>query len=197
MGRALFGIRIDTVGRAGGQRPAVAARRRPSAGYGSPVRRMAVAAVGRPEPHLRRPPVAHRVPRGRACAAQRAPDRGHRVPGGGAALRGGLRPGLPVGLPVRPGRREDPHRDRRTGSADRRTDAQLRHRNGEGRLRQGAVAGHRRVPIAVDRPAAGVQKVGATANEYWAVSSAILSASPDQAGMLLALQGQRGDDRTA
>ncbi|HEY6574989.1 MAG TPA: RDD family protein [Mycobacterium sp.] len=39
-----------------------------------------------------------------------------------------------------------------------------------------------------------VQKVGATANEYWAVSSAILSASPDQAGMLLALQGQRGDD---
>jgi Mce-associated membrane protein len=39
-----------------------------------------------------------------------------------------------------------------------------------------------------------VLRADVTANEYWAVSSAILSASPDQAGMLLALQGQRGDD---
>ena len=39
-----------------------------------------------------------------------------------------------------------------------------------------------------------VQKAGATSNEYWAVSSAVLSASPDQAAMLLAMQGQRGTD---
>ena len=39
-----------------------------------------------------------------------------------------------------------------------------------------------------------VQKAGATTNEYWAVSSAVLSASADQAAMLLAMQGQRGTD---
>jgi Mce-associated membrane protein len=39
-----------------------------------------------------------------------------------------------------------------------------------------------------------VDKAGATTNEYWAVSSAVLSASPDQASMLLAMQGQRGTD---
>lgn len=39
-----------------------------------------------------------------------------------------------------------------------------------------------------------VQKSGVTDNEYWAVSSAVLSATPDRAAMLLALQGQRGAD---
>jgi Mce-associated membrane protein len=39
-----------------------------------------------------------------------------------------------------------------------------------------------------------VQKAGATTNEYWAVSSAVLSATPDRASMLLAMQGQRGAD---
>ncbi|WP_029111769.1 RDD family protein [Mycobacterium sp. URHB0044] len=39
-----------------------------------------------------------------------------------------------------------------------------------------------------------VQKAGVTANEYWAVSSAVLSAAPEQAAMLVALQGQRGAD---
>jgi Mce-associated membrane protein len=39
-----------------------------------------------------------------------------------------------------------------------------------------------------------VQKAGATSNEYWAVSSAVLSAAPDKAAMLLAMQGQRGTD---
>lgn len=39
-----------------------------------------------------------------------------------------------------------------------------------------------------------VQDAGATANEYWAVTSAVLSASPDRAAMLVALQGQRGAD---
>ena len=39
-----------------------------------------------------------------------------------------------------------------------------------------------------------MQKAGATTNEYWAVSSAVLSASPDRAAMLLAMQGQRGTD---
>lgn len=38
------------------------------------------------------------------------------------------------------------------------------------------------------------QKAGVTSNEYWAVSSAVLSASPDTAEMLLAMQGQRGSD---
>ncbi len=39
-----------------------------------------------------------------------------------------------------------------------------------------------------------VQKTGATTTEYWAVSSAVLSASPDRTSMLLAMQGQRGTD---
>jgi Mce-associated membrane protein len=38
------------------------------------------------------------------------------------------------------------------------------------------------------------QKAGVTANEYWAVSSAVLSVEPDRAAMLMALQGQRGSD---
>lgn len=37
-----------------------------------------------------------------------------------------------------------------------------------------------------------VQKGQVIPNEYWAVSSAVLSASADQAAMLLAMQGQRG-----
>ena len=40
-----------------------------------------------------------------------------------------------------------------------------------------------------------VQKAGATSNEYWAVSSAVLSAAPDKAAMLLAMQGQRAPTR--
>ncbi|MEU0497044.1 RDD family protein [Mycobacterium sp. NPDC006124] len=39
-----------------------------------------------------------------------------------------------------------------------------------------------------------VQKAGVTDNEYWAVSSAVLSVAPERAAMLLALQGQRGSD---
>jgi Mce-associated membrane protein len=38
------------------------------------------------------------------------------------------------------------------------------------------------------------QKLNPTTNEYWAVSSAVLSVSPDNAAMLLAMQGQRGTD---
>ncbi len=37
-----------------------------------------------------------------------------------------------------------------------------------------------------------VEKAGATTNEYWAVSSAVLSADEKRATMLLAMQGQRG-----
>jgi len=48
-------------------------------------------------------------------------------------------------------------------------------------------------PQLIDQQQA-VQKAGAIANEYWAVSSAVLSVSPEQAAMLLALQGQRGAD---
>ena len=36
-----------------------------------------------------------------------------------------------------------------------------------------------------------VQKTGAMTNEYWVVNSAVLSATPDTATMLLAMQGQR------
>jgi Mce-associated membrane protein len=39
-----------------------------------------------------------------------------------------------------------------------------------------------------------VQQSGATSNEYFAVSSAVLSASSNQAAMLVAMQGQRGTD---
>jgi Mce-associated membrane protein len=39
-----------------------------------------------------------------------------------------------------------------------------------------------------------VQNAGATTNEYWAVSSAVLSVTPDHASMLMAMQGQRGAD---
>jgi Mce-associated membrane protein len=44
-----------------------------------------------------------------------------------------------------------------------------------------------------------VQKAGAITNEYWAVSSAVLSTpeqSPDHASMLMAMQGQRGEGTT-
>lgn len=37
-----------------------------------------------------------------------------------------------------------------------------------------------------------VQKTGVTNNEYWAVSSAVLSVERERAAMLMALQGQRG-----
>lgn len=37
------------------------------------------------------------------------------------------------------------------------------------------------------------EKAGGVSNEYWAVSSAVLAASPDTAEMLLAMQGQRGN----
>ncbi|WP_370486977.1 RDD family protein [Mycobacterium sp. pV006] len=42
-----------------------------------------------------------------------------------------------------------------------------------------------------------VKKAGATTNEFWAVSSAVLTdppVTPDRAAMLVALQGQRGDN---
>ncbi|MGE2722731.1 RDD family protein [Mycolicibacterium celeriflavum] len=38
------------------------------------------------------------------------------------------------------------------------------------------------------------EKAGVSSNEYWAVSSAVLEAAPDTAEMLLAMQGQRGDN---
>ncbi|MGV0788053.1 RDD family protein [Mycolicibacterium sp. XJ2] len=41
------------------------------------------------------------------------------------------------------------------------------------------------------------QSAGVTSNEYWAVSSSVLEATPDSAEMLLALQGQRGDNPNA
>ncbi len=39
-----------------------------------------------------------------------------------------------------------------------------------------------------------VQQAGATSNEYWAVSSAVLSATCEPGAMLIAMQGQRGTD---
>lgn len=39
-----------------------------------------------------------------------------------------------------------------------------------------------------------VSKGGVSTNDYWAVSSAVLSADADRAAMLIALQGQRGAD---
>jgi Mce-associated membrane protein len=48
-------------------------------------------------------------------------------------------------------------------------------------------------PQLIDQQQA-VQKAGATKNTYYAVSSAVLSATPDKASMLVALQGQRGAD---
>lgn len=38
-----------------------------------------------------------------------------------------------------------------------------------------------------------IRKKGASSNEYWAVSSAVLSASAQEGAMLLAMQGQRGE----
>ncbi|KUI21450.1 hypothetical protein AU193_03395 [Mycobacterium sp. GA-1285] len=45
----------------------------------------------------------------------------------------------------------------------------------------------------IDQQKSG-QNAGVSSNEYWAVSSAVLKATPDTAEMLLALQGQRGDN---
>lgn len=38
------------------------------------------------------------------------------------------------------------------------------------------------------------EKSNPTSNEYWAVSSAVLSVTPERASMLMAMQGQRGTD---
>ena len=46
-------------------------------------------------------------------------------------------------------------------------------------------------PQLVDQQNA-IKKTPLTTNEYWAVSSAVLSVDPERAAMLLALQGQRG-----
>lgn len=40
-----------------------------------------------------------------------------------------------------------------------------------------------------------IRKAGPTTNEYWAVTSAVLSATKTEASMLLALQGQRGTNQ--
>ena len=58
------------------------------------------------------------------------------------------------------------------------------------RRAQSLVTDSYRAQLAADQ--AAVQSAGASTNEYWAVSSAVLSASTDRADMLLALQGQRG-----
>jgi Mce-associated membrane protein len=53
-------------------------------------------------------------------------------------------------------------------------------------------------PILINQQQA-VQASGGTTNEYWAVSSAVLPnppVTPDKAAMLLAMQGQRGEDPT-
>jgi Mce-associated membrane protein len=54
-----------------------------------------------------------------------------------------------------------------------------------------ATDAYRPVLIAQQQAAA---KAGLTSNEYWTVNSAVLSAAPHKGALLLALQGQRGDD---
>ena len=117
-----------------------------------------------PPPHVRRPVAAHR---GSTCrradgANARAPRRGAGRPRACCVRRAGPRTiwwstGT-SGRSTRPAQR-----DRRAGAADRRADAELRQRHREGRLRAGAVAGHRRLPPAADRAAAGgAEGAGAT-----------------------------------
>jgi Mce-associated membrane protein len=48
-------------------------------------------------------------------------------------------------------------------------------------------------PVLVGQQQAAA-KAGLTSNEYWTVNSAVLSAAPHKGALLLALQGQRGDD---
>jgi Mce-associated membrane protein len=48
-------------------------------------------------------------------------------------------------------------------------------------------------PVLVSQQEAAA-KAGLTSNEYWTVNSAVLSAAPHKGALLLALQGQRGDD---
>ena len=48
-------------------------------------------------------------------------------------------------------------------------------------------------PILISQQEAAA-KAGLTSNEYWTVNSAVLSAAPHRGALLLALQGQRGDD---
>jgi Mce-associated membrane protein len=59
------------------------------------------------------------------------------------------------------------------------------------RAQELATEGYR--PQLIDQQQA-VQQSGVASNEYYAVSSAVLSAAPDRASMLLAMQGQRGAD---
>ena len=86
-------------------------------------------------------------------------------------------------------------RDRRAGPAHRRADAELRHQTRGRRLRQGAVAGHRRLPAAADRPAAGRAEGGRHRQRVLGGEQrGAVAPTPDKAAMLLALQGQRGAD---
>ena len=59
------------------------------------------------------------------------------------------------------------------------------------RAQQLTTEGYR--PQLIDQQQA-VQQSGIGSNEYYAVSSAVLSAAPDRASMLMAMQGQRGTD---
>jgi Mce-associated membrane protein len=57
---------------------------------------------------------------------------------------------------------------------------------------QGLVTDGYRPQLIAQQQAA--QKAGVTDNEYWAVSSAVLSVEPDRGAVLMALQGQRGNN---
>ena len=91
-------------------------RRRASARHRSAVRRVAVAAVGPPPPHVRRSAAAHRGARRRPAAARYASPGCDSAAGGDAGVRGGRGAELPGGVPARPRRRYGPRADRRTGT---------------------------------------------------------------------------------
>ena len=150
-------------------------RRCSSAGCG----RCGTAAAG-PSPTA----VAHRGAPGRAGAAQRAPTARASVLLA-AALLCAAAAGAGLQAVYRHERAVEQARaaDRRAGSPDRRADAELRRRrrctDDFARAQALATDGYRPQLIAQQQ---AVQKAGATANEYWAVSSAVLIGDAGRGG---------------
>ena len=155
---------------------------------------MAVAAVGPSAPHLRRHVVAHRGSRGGPAEAQRPPPRraGCWWPRRCCVRRGA---GLGYQVVYRHDRAVDQARTEIAEQGPRIVEQMLSYDaeslvDDFARAQSLATDAYR---PATDRAAAVRPEDGRRQNnEYWAVSSAVLSVEPDQAAMLMALQGQRG-----
>ena len=194
LGRALFGIAVvrrdGTPTARGGCCCGISPTCSTPVGGG-----MAVAAVG-----SRRRTFADmlRAHRSAARRTARAAREGAAMDRGGAAHRGDSVPGrrrreLLGRVPAGSGDRPDRAADRDAGAEDRRPDADVRPEDAARRFRR---APCRWPPTDIGPKLAAqqesVEKGHPVINEYWVTDSAIQSATPDRATMLLFMQGRRG-----